>query len=167
MNLSLTLLKIIPLITLLTGLLLPAKMTKAASSEPTEKASGKQEIVNGKEKGKEETGEHHTAAVIPQILLSKKAQQIEFFVFLSLIGCSIVAPELFYKPKKNSQSLKSSETEEKQQAKISEIEPELTSLKVIPENNKRLNLVSDNSEEFKNQEKIELESQSEQERKAA
>lgn len=42
---------------------------------------------------------------IPQILLSPKAQKIEFFAFLSVIGLSILAPELFHRPKKNNQNV--------------------------------------------------------------
>ncbi len=46
------------------------------------------------------------------------------------------------------------------------IEREIPSFNVIPEHMKWLNSISENSEKFNNQEKIELESQSEQEQKA-
>ena len=46
-----------------------------------------------------------TAAAIPEMLTSKKAQEIEFFSFLSIIGLSVVVPELFYSPKKEAQKL--------------------------------------------------------------
>ena len=46
-----------------------------------------------------------TAAAIPEMLTSKKAQEIEFFSFLSIIGLSVVVPELFYRPQKEAQKL--------------------------------------------------------------
>jgi hypothetical protein len=46
-----------------------------------------------------------TTAAIPEMLTSKKAQEIEFFSFLSIIGLSVVVPELFYHPKKEAQKL--------------------------------------------------------------
>ena len=42
---------------------------------------------------------------IPQILLSPKAQKIEFFAFLSAIGLSVLAPELFHRTKKDTQNV--------------------------------------------------------------
>ncbi|MGL4882776.1 MAG: hypothetical protein ACRC8K_17215 [Waterburya sp.] len=48
---------------------------------------------------------HSTTATIPEILTSKKAQEIEFFSFLSVIGLSIIVPEIFYRPKKEAQKL--------------------------------------------------------------
>ena len=182
MNLNLTLFKTVPLVTLIIVLLSPTNIAKAASSALTNKASTKQETL----KGEEHAEEHHGASGIPQLLLSKKAQKIEFFTLLSLIGASIVIPELLHKPKpklknnlkNNSQSLKSREEPKNQRTEINKhnqdisslkviIEREIPSFNVITEHMKRLNSGSENSEKFNDQEKIELESQSEKKQKAA
>ena len=56
-------------------------------------------------------GDGHGASGVPQILLSPKAQRIEFFTFLGAIGLYIVIPELFYSPKKIAKNFSSLENE--------------------------------------------------------
>ncbi|WP_146132101.1 hypothetical protein [Pleurocapsa sp. CCALA 161] len=46
-----------------------------------------------------------TATTIPEMFTSKKALEIEFFSFLSIIGLSLVVPEIFHRPKKEAQKL--------------------------------------------------------------
>jgi hypothetical protein len=50
-------------------------------------------------------GHEQSTATMSEILTSPKAQQIEFFSFLSIIGLSLVVPEIFYRPKKEAQKL--------------------------------------------------------------
>ena len=126
MNFKLDLLKIVPLATITIGLLAPVKMVIAAgSSAPTETTNtNKHEVVKGKEAGGGEYhaaessagGEHHGAAGISEILLSPKGQQIEFLAFCSVIGLSLIVPELFYRPKKNAQNLLRLENNKTQQS---------------------------------------------------
>ena len=113
MKLNLSLLKLIPLlVTLTAGVLLPTNMAKAASAAPTKEVTIKQETVKDGEQTEEHHGdgehhgggEHHATGGIPQILFSKKAQKIEFVTFLSLIGCSILLPELLHKPKQKNKN---------------------------------------------------------------
>jgi hypothetical protein len=175
MNLGLTFLRIIPLITLMTGVLLPTNIAKAASDVPTNKASLKQEIVEDhKQTGEHrQTEEDHQIAGIPQLLLSKKAQTIEFSIFLSTILLSIFVPELFYNPIKNVQRLeniqrpKSSAKDNLQPEQIGKIELPLPPLKVIPEKTKTSTLVRDKSAKINNQAKIKSENQSQQDQEAA
>ena len=112
MKLNLTSLKIISLATLTIGIVAPTKIAEAASTSTTNEVSEKVEIVKGQESTRENHGAgEHSGSIsgIPNFLLTKKAHQIEFFTYLSLIGFSIIIPEIFYKPKKNSQSTKYSE----------------------------------------------------------
>ena len=125
MKFNLTLLKIISLATLTIGIVAPTKSAEAASTPTTNEVSEKVEIV----KGQESTGENHgtgehTGSIsgIPSFLLTKKAHQIEFFTFLSLIGLSIIIPEIFYKPKKNSQSTKYCENHQNQPEQTNDID---------------------------------------------
>ena len=107
MNLKLNLLKIAPVVTTIAvGVFAPIEMVNAASGSDDNyvaKAT-QQEVVK---KSTAATGSHgqSTAATIPEMLASKKAQEIEFFSFLSIIGLSVVVPELFYRPQKEAQKL--------------------------------------------------------------
>lgn len=127
MNLKLNLLKIAPVVTTIAvGVFAPIEMVNAASGSDDNyvaKAT-QQEVVK---KSTAATGDHgqstaatgshgqstaatdshgqSTAATIPEMLTSKKAQEIEFFSFLSIIGLSVVVPELFYRPQKEAQKL--------------------------------------------------------------
>ena len=56
-------------------------------------------------------GDGHGASSVPQILLSPKAQRIEFFTFLGAIGLYIIIPELLYSPKKIAKNFSSLENE--------------------------------------------------------
>ena len=109
MKFNLTLLKIISLATLTMGVLAPTKIAEAASAPTTNKAAEKLETVKGQEStgANPGAGEHSGSNPgIPKFLRSQKAMQIEFITCLSLIGASIIIPELLYKPQKNSQSTK-------------------------------------------------------------
>jgi hypothetical protein len=127
MNLKLNLLKIAPVVTTIAvGVFAPIEMVNAASgSDHTYVAKAtQQEVVKkstaatgGHEQSSTAAGSHgqstaatdshgqSTAATIPEMLTSKKAQEIEFFSFLSIIGLSVVVPELFYRPQKEAQKL--------------------------------------------------------------
>lgn len=117
MNLKLNLLKIAPVVTTIAvGVFAPIEMVNAASGSDDNyvaKAT-QQEVVKkstaatgGHGQSTAATGSHgqSTAATIPEMLTSKKAQEIEFFSFLSIIGLSVVVPELFYRPQKEAQKL--------------------------------------------------------------
>lgn len=147
MNLRLTWFKSVTLITLSAGLLLPTNVAEAAGSSSTKKAS-----------------DHQEAVANPRTLLSKHVQEIGFFTFLSLIGCGVLAPEIFYKYKKNSQSLNKSENLNLQGEEINDpIEENTVTFEVISENSNKLNLISSLNKAEEN----ELEDRSEQERRAA
>ena len=163
MNLSLNLRTIIPLITLMSGVLLPTNIALAASPAPTHEASTKQETV----KHEKQKAENHTTSAIPQLFFSKKAQKIELIIFFSIIFLCIVVPEVFYKPKKSSQSPKSGERHQKKLEKTKKIEPDIVSLEVIHENTKASTLKADNSKKINNSDKIESQNQSKQEQTIA
>ncbi|NJO96774.1 MAG: hypothetical protein HC764_12705 [Pleurocapsa sp. CRU_1_2] len=117
MNLKLDLLKIAPVVTTIAvGVFAPIEMVNAASgSDHTYVAKAtQQEVVKKSTAATSDHGHstaatsdhgHSTTATIPEILTSKKAQEIEFFSFLSIIGLSVVVPEIFYHPKKEAQKL--------------------------------------------------------------
>lgn len=117
MNLKLNLLKIAPVVTTIAvGVFAPIEMVNAASgSDDTYGAKAtQQEVVKkstaatgGHEQSTTATDGHgkSTATTIPEMLTSKKAQEIEFFSFLSIIGLSVVVPEIFYRPQKEAQKL--------------------------------------------------------------
>ena len=88
-------------------------------------------------------------------------------ILLSTIFLITVVPELFYKPNKNSKSLKSSEKPKNRGEQINKTEPDIletknnikhdiVSLKVIRKNKKTSSLVADNLDKLNNQEKIEI-----------
>ena len=155
---NLTLLKIISLATLTIGILAPAKIAEAGSAPTTNKASEKLQTV----KGQESTGEYHAAAkkhgavehggsssIIPEVFLTKKAIRIEFITFLSLIGASIIIPEFFYKPKKNSQSTKHSESHHNQPEHTNDIDSDNFPSKVDYDQLKPFILSTNNSQAHK------------------
>ncbi|MDJ0571392.1 MAG: hypothetical protein QNJ53_20400 [Pleurocapsa sp. MO_192.B19] len=150
-----TLLKAIPLMILMAGLVKPVKIAQAAGSDSSHDAPDEKKAVNSGEL----TEEHKEANGIVALLTSKKAKQIEFFAFLGTLGCSIIVPELLYKSKESNQSLESSEHDQDLQ--------DTPTLKVVTENTKGLNLVSDNSEQLNVQETVEFEDQGDQDQKAA
>ena len=82
---------IIPVITIMTGVLLPINMAQAANSVPTNKP----EKVNYADQSQDYQNLDNSYGN----LLSKKAQKIEFFALLGLITASLLIPELFYKSK--------------------------------------------------------------------
>ncbi|VEP16084.1 exported hypothetical protein [Hyella patelloides LEGE 07179] len=140
MNGNLTLFKIISSLILLIGLLAPVKAAQAASSDASAKeTSNKQETL----KDEKVTEDHGQAVVTTKKLLSKKAQEIEFYSFLGIIGCSILIPEFLHNNKKNRQNA---------QENSHKTEPAVPALEVVYSNN---------------QEKIKLENQSESDREAA
>lgn len=106
MNLKLNLLKIAPVVTTIAvGVFAPIEMVNAASgSDHTYAAkTTQQEVVK---KSNVATGSHgKSTANMSEMLTSPKAQQIEFFSFLSVIGLSLIVPEIFYRPKKEAQKL--------------------------------------------------------------
>lgn len=141
MNGNLTLFKIVSSLLLMIGLLAPVKAAQSASSDTSSahETSNKQETL----KDEKVTKDHGQAGVTTQKLLSKKAQQIEFYSFLGIIGCSILIPEFLHNAKKDRQ---------KAQKNSQKTETAAPSLEVIYNNN---------------QEKIQLENQSESDREAA
>ena len=125
MKFNLTSLKIISLATLTIVIVAPTKIAEAAATSTTNEVSEKVEIVKGQKSTRENqgAGEHSgSASGIPKFLLTKKAHQIEFFTYLSLIGFSIIIPEIFYKPKKNSQSTKYSENNQNKSEQKNDID---------------------------------------------
>ncbi len=157
MNSKLKLLKLIALITLASGFLVPTKVADAASSE-TAKSAEKQEIL--KEVPHEEG--HKSAKNISQVFLSPKAKKIEFFGVLGIIGCSLFFPELFKRSAKktseDSQPLESTDNKElelehtqiiqeetvKSVVKEESVEPDISYLEEILKNTKPMNFLPDN-----------------------
>ena len=94
-------------------------------TETEEHSSAKPEATNatehhGNDGGHDATShgedkEHQGISSIPEFLLSPQAQRIEFFSFLGLLGLGILAPELFYRPRKKNQNVIYLETEKKSQ----------------------------------------------------
>jgi hypothetical protein len=116
MNLKLNLLKVTPVVTTIAvGVFAPIEMVNAASGSDHTYVAGtaQQEVVKKSTtaagshgKSTTATGGHgHSTANMSEILTSPKAQQIEFFSFLSVIGLSLIVPEIFYRPKKEAQKL--------------------------------------------------------------
>ncbi len=151
MNLWLNLRTIIPLIALMTGVLLPTNIAKAASYTPTNQASLQPEMV----KHEEPTVELQKTRSIPQLFYSQKAQQIKLSIFLITIFLSIVVAELVSNPNKNSQSLKKREKNKNQWEQINKIEPNIVSLEVFRQNKKTSSLRAYTWKKFNNQAKIE------------
>ena len=128
---------IIPLITLMTGVLLPTDIAEAASSAGT----NKKETVNYAEQSGQGKGNDTT----PQPVLSKEFHEIKFLVVLGLIGSALLLPEIFYKSKNKAQN----EPENDHQSLQSDLE-------VNAETLKQLNLVPEESEKFNNRENNDL-----------
>ena len=135
MNWKLSVLKVIPLLTLTTGLLIPTNIAEAASSAPKESATTHTDS---------HAGGHKKAATVSQILLSKKAQKVEFFGLLGIIGASLVVPELFKKSKKNNQSQNSSNQSNSQVTAKNQNEPDISYLEEILKDTKQIDLTSNN-----------------------
>ncbi|MEM7760547.1 MAG: hypothetical protein AAF298_20810 [Cyanobacteria bacterium P01_A01_bin.40] len=153
MNSNLSLLKIIPLMTLLIGLLAPVKIVKAASGDLNSKDFTKQETLNEEE----QNGENQVSFGISQLVASQAAQKIVWFSFLTLTVCNLYSKVQSAKNKNHRVS-------------TNKIEPDIPSFKLINKNPKILSLVVenvDNSANFNHQERIALEHQSEPEREAA
>ncbi len=121
----------------MTGVLLPINIAQAASSASTNKP----EMVKDASQSKEYQNfdDNHPS------LLSKKAQEIEFFALLGLLTASLLIPELFYKSKNPNQNKHQREYQL----------PE-TNLKGNPENIKELNLAFDKSEKVNNRQNNDL-----------
>ena len=151
MNLFLNLGTIIPSLALMTGVLLPTNIAKAASYTPTNQASLQPEMV----KHEEPTVELQKTRSIPQLFYSQKAQQIKLSIFLITIFLSIVVAELVSNPNKNSQSLKKREKNKNQWEQINKIEPNIVSLEVFRQNKKTSSLRAYTWKKFNNQAKIE------------
>lgn len=110
MKLKLDLLKIVPLVTAATGIIVPIEMANAAGSptaiknaHPIEQKAATP-ATPGNSHSQAATPATHGTSSVPEMLLSPKAQQIEFFAFLGAIGLTIVVPELLYRPKKIAQN---------------------------------------------------------------
>ncbi|MDJ0651117.1 MAG: hypothetical protein QNJ60_20680 [Xenococcaceae cyanobacterium MO_188.B19] len=143
MNWNLSLFKILSLLTLTGGLLIPTNIAEAASSSPKESYT-KTDV---SEKASDHGG-HEKPVKISQILLSKKAQKIEFFSLLGLIGASLVIPEMLgkssKKSQKNSQSLHSNKEENLQQTPKNQNEPDISYLQEILKDTKKIEFPSNN-----------------------
>ena len=108
MKFNLTLLKIISLATFTVGFVSPAKIAEAGAAPATNEAYEQVETHGAK-------GHSKGISAVPKVFLTKRAIRIEFITFLSLIGLSIIIPELYYKPKKKNQSTKSINNESSQE----------------------------------------------------
>ena len=148
MTWNLNLLKIIPLITLNIGFLISPNVAEAASST-SHKSSVPHETLTESTHG----GAHAQNPTISRLLLSEKAQKIEFFTVLGLIGASVLVPEVVSKSKRKSQknqSLKSDvaqsspQTPEVSEVKENNTEPDISYLQSILENTKQLDFGTDN-----------------------
>ncbi len=148
MSWNLNLLKIIPLITLNIGFLISTNVAEAASS-----SSDKSSISHEKLTENSHGGTHQQKSPISRLILSKKAQKIEFFTVLGLIGASVLVPEVLAKSKRKSQKNKSlnsdldqssPQTSEVSQVTQNNIEPDISYLKSILENTKQLDFSTDN-----------------------
>ena len=178
MKFNLALLKIISLASLTIGILAPANIAEAASAPATNKGSEKLETV----KGYESTGELHAAggshgggdshgansiSGLPEFLLSKKAQQIEFFIFLGVITAAIVGPEFLHKPKKNRQSNNYSPNNHNQQQKLNDIHQDILALKSLEDQTNIFSAATKNIATKNWEENKEMDNKSESEQKTA
>lgn len=125
---------IIPLITIMAGVLLSTNVAEAANSSTINKL----ETVN--HPGESQT--HHADSKTSNHLLSQKAQKIEFFSLLGLIGFSLLIPELFYKSKKHKQNKHQNQPQDRQLLE--------SNLKGNSENMKELNSVIGELGKFNN-----------------
>ncbi len=125
---------IIPLITIITGVLLPTNIAEAASSA----APNKQETVNNYEA---ESGYNERNGVIHKPVFSKEVHEIKFFIVLGLLGSVILIPEILYKSRNKDQH---------------EFDPLNSDVEVTPDNFKQLNLVTEESAKINNLEKKDL-----------
>ena len=129
--------KIIPLITLMTGVLLPINIAEAGSSA----APSTKETVNHSE----QSGHKKDDGTTPKPVLSKEFHEIKFLVVLGLIGSALILPEVLPKSKNTDQD----HHENDPQSAESEAEVSYDTLK-------NLNLVPDESAKVKNQGKKDL-----------
>lgn len=143
MNGKLSLLKVLPLVALTTGLLMPTNIAEAAGSNSKESYT-KTEIT-------EKAGQsdaHQKPVKITKILLSKKAQKIEFFGLLGLIGVSLLIPELAAKSskkvQKNSQSSNSNSQDNLQLTSNNQNKPDISYLEEILKHTKTIDFTSNN-----------------------
>ncbi len=127
MNWNLSLFKILSLLTLTSGLLIPTNIAEAASSSPKDSYT-KTEVT---EKAPDHGG-YEKPVKVSQILLSEKARKIEFFSLLGIIGASLCIPEMLRKSskkfQKNSQFIDSSNQENLQQPPNNQNEPDISYL---------------------------------------
>lgn len=132
MNRKSYLLKLLPLITFLTLLLPTSKIARAANLESIQESSAKTYIAAAP-KADKAAGKPTT---LKKIVLSKKAQNIEFILFGCLVGLGVLAPEFFFKGKKNQKLSNSQDNQDTQNQKPKSgktVEPDLEFLKVISE----------------------------------
>lgn len=156
MNLKITLLKLLPLITFITLLLPTPKIARAASSAPAKEVAPTQKLLT------EESSDETYISAAPKsdkgfgestdlktIVLSRKAKKIEFIVLASLMGLGVFAPEIFFKKNKevsNSEDYSDIEQEEVKAKKPEKtVEPDLDFLKVISEKTKDVDFFSEKS----------------------
>ncbi|MEM7760617.1 MAG: hypothetical protein AAF298_21165 [Cyanobacteria bacterium P01_A01_bin.40] len=142
---KLRLVKIIPLLTLTIGLFASTRIVQAASLDADHQAAEKPEIENH-----QATKEN---VIIPEILNSKKAHQIEFFAFMGLIAGSIIIPELFYNPRKNRHLPKYNKNIDSQVKVKKDIELDLSPLKIVAQNAQNLSSIADDLEDTNPQDK--------------
>ncbi|MDJ0682380.1 MAG: hypothetical protein QNJ18_21275 [Xenococcaceae cyanobacterium MO_167.B52] len=143
MNHKFYLLKLLPIATFLTLLLPTPKIVRAANLESIKQTAATQQLLTEEisaptyiaaaPKADKGAGK---PATLKKIVLSKKAQNIEFILFASVIGLGVIAPEFFFKSKKkrgvsNSQDHQDTQTQELKSEKT--VEPDLEFLKVISE----------------------------------
>ncbi len=127
---------VISVIAIMTGVLLPINIAQAASSAPTNKPETVKDV--GASKVYQNLDDNHIS------LLSKKAQEIEFFALLGLITASLLIPELFYKSKNPNQNKHQNNYQDHQLLE--------SKLQVNSKNMKELNLGFGKSEKVNNQE---------------
>ena len=94
MNLKLGLFKVIPLITIVAGVLASAEMANAGGEAKDGHGAAPFSATEATADG--HGGGDHSGE---EVTLSPEAQQLEFFAFLGAIGFSLIIPELLYRPK--------------------------------------------------------------------
>lgn len=143
MNCNLSLLKLLLPFTLATGVLMPLNIAEAAgySSKESYTTTEIQEESHQADADKK-------PVKITKILLSQKAQKIEFFGLLGIIGASLFIPELLGKSSKksrrNGKSVDATKPVNLDQAAINENEPDISYLEEILKDTKKIDFVSNN-----------------------
>ncbi len=143
MNRKSYLLKLLPLTTFLILLFPAPNIARAANSESIKQTAATQQLLTENSSGKTYLAAAPKAdkgaaepTTLKKIVLSKKAQNIEFILFGCLIGLGVLAPEIFFKGKKNQGVSNSQDHQDTQNQELKSgktVEPDLEFLKVISE----------------------------------